>query len=180
MLTKDFMTCCTKLSVRVLSALAVAGPLFFLGGGEALAKNCKPVHGQFIDQVVVLSNGSSCTSAIGFCVSGRAKGVLKGDFLATVTSFTPITALFPSLAGTPAGTVAFVTADLVIHTKNGDLFLKKAAASNQNPDEGDLGDVVTVVGGTGQWVGATGRLRVYGNLSPTISDVTYDGDVCVP
>jgi hypothetical protein len=36
------------------------------------------------------------------------------------------------------------------------------------------------VGGTGEWVGATGRWRVWGNLTTTESDVTYDGDVCVP
>jgi hypothetical protein len=171
MLTKDFMTHCTKLSVRVLSAFALAGSMLLWGGSEALAKNCKPVHGQFINQVLI-PPGTTCLSPFS-CVSGEAKGVIKGDFLATITSFNP--SIDTALTG-----VFFVTADLVIHTKNGDLSLKEAAASNQNPDEGDLGDVVTVVGGTGQWAGATGRLRVYGNLSPTISDVTYDGDVCVP
>lgn len=180
MLTKNFMTHCTTLSVRVLSALSLAGLLCFLGENEALAKDCKPVHGHFINQALVFFDGTSCTSPVGFCVSGQATGVIKGPFLATVTSRTPITDLFPSLAGTPAGTVAFVTADLVIHTKTGDLHLKEAAASNEDPNQGDLGDVVTVVGGTDKWVGATGRLRVWGNLSTIISDVTYDGDVCVP
>jgi hypothetical protein len=179
---KNFMIRYTTLSVRVISALALAGAMLLLGGNTAWAKDCKPVHGHFINQVLVLFDGTSCTSPIGFCVSGQATGVIKGPFLATATSRTPITDpdLFPELEGTPAGTIAFVTTDLVIHTKTGDLHLKEAAASNEDPNQGDLGDVVTIVGGTGKWAGASGRLRVYGNLSPTISDVTYDGDVCLP
>ncbi len=171
MLAKSFMTHCTTLSVRVISALALAGLMPLLGGNEALAQNCKPVHGQFINQVLI-PPGTTCLSQFA-CVSGQAKGVLKGDFLSTITSFTPS-------IDTATTSVFFVTADLVLHTKNGDLLLKEAAASNQNPDEGDLGDVVTVVGGTDKWAGATGRLRVWGNLSTTVSDVTYDGDVCLP
>jgi hypothetical protein len=151
MLTKNFMPRYTTLSVRALSALAVAGPLLFWGGSEALAQNCKPVHGHFINQVLVPS--PPCP-APGACVSGKAIGVLKGDFLATVTS------VLVSV-DTPVTGVIFETADLVIHTKNGDLNLKEAAAYNATPNEhGDLGDVVTVVGGTGEWAGATGRLRV--------------------
>ena len=107
-------------------------------------------------------------------MNGKAIGVLKGDFLATVTSII-------ESVDTPVTGIVFLTADLVIHTKAGDLLLKEAAASDPDPNgPGDLGDVVTIVGGTGKWAGATGRLRVYGNLTPTISDVTYDGDVCVP
>jgi len=177
MLTKDFMTHCTELSVRVLSAFALAGSMLLLGGSNTFAQNCKPVHGHFINQVLVPS--PPCESPLQppfspTCVSGKAIGVLKGDFLATVTEIL-------LSKDTPVTGVVFLTADLVIHTKDGDLHLKEAAASDPDPEgPGDLGDVVTIVGGTGKWDGATGRLRVYGNLTPTISDVTYDGDVCVP
>jgi hypothetical protein len=59
--------------------------------------------------------------------------------------------------------------------------MKEAAAYNADPNgHGDLGDVVTVVGGTGKWAGATGRLRVWGNLTVTESDVNYEGEVCLP
>ena len=175
MLQGNFIMNWTKLSVRVISALALAGPMLLLGGSEALAHKCKPVHGHFIDQVLVPS--PPCTSPVGTCVSGRAIGVLKGDFLATITSITPS-------IDTPVTAVVFETADLVLHTKDGDLEMREAAAYNATPPNqgghGDLGDVVTVVGGTGKWVGATGRLRVWGNLTPIESDVTYDGDVCLP
>lgn len=172
MLTKNFITRRITLSVRAINALALAGPMLLLGGSEALAQNCKAVHGHFINQVLV--SGPSCTSPVGTCVSGRAIGVLKGDFLATVTSITPS-------IDTAVTAVIFETADLVIHTKDGDLHLKEATAYNADPNgHGDLGDVVTIVGGTEKWAGATGRLRVWGNLTITESDVTYDGDVCRP
>jgi len=58
--------------------------------------------------------------------------------------------------------------------------MKEAAAYNTS-GSGDLGDVVTIVGGTGKWVGATGRLRVAGTL-PFVepSDVDFEGEVCLP
>ncbi|MBI3757550.1 MAG: hypothetical protein HY267_06195 [Deltaproteobacteria bacterium] len=172
MLTKNFMIHCRTLSVRALSALALVGPMLLGGGSEALAQDCRTVHGRFINQVLVPS--PPCTSPVGTCVSGKAIGVLKGDFLATVTSITPS-------IDTPVTIVIFETANLVIHAKEGDLQLKEAAAYNADPNgHGDLGDVVTVVGGTGKWVGATGRLRVWGNLTTTESDVNYDGEVCLP
>jgi hypothetical protein len=105
MLTKNFITRCTTLSVRAISALALAGPMLLLGGSEALAQNCKAVHGHFINQVLVPP--PTCTSPVGTCVSGRAIGVLKGDFLATVTSILVS-------ADTPVTAVIFETADLVI------------------------------------------------------------------
>lgn len=59
--------------------------------------------------------------------------------------------------------------------------MKEAAASNQDPNgHGDLGDVVTIVGGTRKWAKATGRLRVWGNLTATESEVNYEGKVCFP
>src|SRR5262245_42526390 len=109
--TKNFMTNWTKLSVQALSALALVGPALLGGGSEAVAQDCNSVHGRFINQVLVPS--PPCTSPVGTCVSGRAIGVLKGDFLATVTSITPS-------IDTPVTFVIFETADLVIHTKDGD------------------------------------------------------------
>ena len=168
------MTNCTTLSVRAISVLTVAGLMLFLGGSEALAQKCKTVHGHFINQVFVLT-GPTCSSPIGFCVSGQAIGGLKGDFISTITSFVPA----PNFNDTQ---VVFVTASLVLHTRDGDLMMEENAAFNQDPNgHGDLGDVVTVVGGsTGKWAGATGRLRVWGNLTAPESDVNYDGEVCLP
>ena len=112
---KNFITHCAKLSVQVISALALAGPLLLLGGSEALALTCLEVHGRFVNQVAVPNGDGDCGgSVIGFCVSGRAIGVLNGDFLSTFTGVS----VPAGLAGTD---VAFLTADLVLHTTEGDL-----------------------------------------------------------
>ncbi len=161
-----------KLSLLPAALLTAVALVFMLGTSAARAQQCKIVHGHFIDQVLVPP--PTCTSPLGLCVSGQAIGGLKGDFLATLTSITPS-------IDTPVTDVVFETADLVLHTKDGDLQLKEAVAYNADPNgHGDLGDVVTAVGGTGKWVGATGRLRVWGNLIVTESDVNYEGEVCLP
>ncbi len=157
---------------RTLCLLTLVRMLLWWGGSEALAEQCKTVHGRFIDQVLVPS--PPCTSPLHSCVSGRAIGGLKGNFLATTTSATPS-------IDTPLTAVIFETADLVLQTKQGELQLKEAAAYNTDPTgHGYLGDVVTVIGGTGEWNGATGRLRVWGNLTVSESDVRYEGEVCLP
>lgn len=162
-----------KLSLPAAALLAAVALVLLSGTSEAMADKCKTVHGHFIDQVLVPS--PPCTSPVNTCVSGKAIGGLKGDIFATATSIN-------LSIDTPVTAVVFETTDLVLHTKDGDLQMKEAAAYNADPNgHGDFGDVVTVVGGsTGKWAGATGRLRVWGNLTVTESDVNYDGEVCFP
>ena len=85
----NFMTHCTTFSVRAVCALALAGSLLLFGGSEALAENCKHVHGRFVNQVPLAQNDSDCLSpGIGGCVRGNVIGVLTGDFFATnMTAF---------------------------------------------------------------------------------------------
>lgn len=165
----SFMTHCTTLSVRAICALAFAGTMFLFGGSEALADDCKHYHGRFVDQAIVV--GPPCLSPLGFCVSGRAIGVLKGDFLATPQTDDP----------SPWPGVRFQATVNVLTDRDGDeLHMLEAAA--YAPAGGDLGDVITFDGvmSTGKWEGAYGALRVYGNLAIDVSDVTYDGEICLP
>ncbi|MBI3798569.1 MAG: hypothetical protein HY268_16600 [Deltaproteobacteria bacterium] len=162
----------SRLSLPAVTVLTTVALVLLIGPSEALADKCKTVHGRFIDQVLVLS--PPCTSPVNTCVSGKAKGGLKGDFFATVTSITPS-------IDTLLTAVVFETADTVLHTKDGDLQTKEATAYNADPNgHGDLGNVTTIMGGTGKWLGATGRLRIWGNLTVTESDVNYEGTVCLP
>lgn len=170
---KNFITHRISLSVQAISAFALAGLMVLLGGSEASARSCRTVYGHFINQVIVPA-GPTCSSPVGFCVSGRAIGGLRGNFLSTTMTFTPA----PNVSDTQ---VFFITANLVLRTRDGDLSMQENAASNQDPNgHGDLGNVVTVVGGTGKWAGATGRLRVWGNLTVNERDVNYEGEVCRP
>ena len=168
---KTFPTHCIPLSVRAICTLALAGPLFLFGGSEALAENCKHVHGRFVNQVDATADADCTLPGPGGCVRGNVIGGLRGDFLATNTTAFPADAEVPD--------VFFFVGDFVLTTKTGDIEMIETGAIGFS--KGSLGDVVTIVGGTGEWTDASGRLRVYGNLIPgVLSDVTYDGDVCGP
>ena len=137
----------------------------------AAAAKCRTVRGQLVDQVQVAPGVNGCLSSI-FCVDGRATGALRGDFRATVTSLRPS-------VDTPTTSVVFLTTDLVLNDRHGQLTIKEAIA--YATADGQFADLATVVGGTGRWQGATGRLVISGQLNfVDPSDVTYAGQICRP
>jgi len=162
----------SRRSATRTAALPLAAIVLMLGSNAAFGASsapCMPVNGRLVDQAQFGS--PTCTGPL-FCVRGRATGTLRGDFVSTLTSMTPS----PDAASTA---VAFLTADLVLNTPRGQLTIKEAAAYNTTPGGGELGDVGTVVGGTGHWQGATGRLVISGKLDfVDRSDVKYRGEVC--
>ena len=162
----------SRRSVMRSAALPFAAIVVMLGSDAAFGASsppCTQVNGRLVDQVQF--TGPACTGPL-FCVRGRATGSLNGNFVSTVTSVTPS----QDAASTA---VAFLTADLVLNTTRGTLTIKEAAAYNTTPGGGQLGDVGTVVGGTGHWQGATGRLVISGKLDFTDpSNVRYRGEVC--
>ncbi len=114
-------------------------------------------------------------SPFGQCSAGRFSGALKGNFIASATSFTPSN-------DTATTGVVFFTVDVVLHLKDGDLFLKDAGAFNTTPGgAGEHSTVTTVTGGTGQYAGVTGRLIETGTFTPAEGgDSDYRGEVCAP
>lgn len=157
------------LSVLFLSAGAGRG----VAAWEKPSKpRCQSVSGHITDQPFA---GAECASPLGQCSAGRFYGVLKGDFVASATSFTP--------SGDTATTgVLSFTADLVLHTKDGDLFLKDAGAFNTTPGgRGEHATVTTVTGGTGRWAGANGRLLETGTFTQEDGGYSdYSGEICTP
>jgi hypothetical protein len=141
-----------------------------LGSGAAFGASsppCKQVHGRLVDQEQF--GGPSCAGL--FCVRGTATGTLSGDFVSTVTSMTPS-------QDTADTAVEFLTADLVLNTRRGELTIKEAAAYN-TAGGGELGDVGTVIAGTGDWHNPRGRLVISGTLNfADPSNVKYRGEVC--
>lgn len=133
---------------------------------------CQTVKGHITDRPLA---GAECASPLGQCSAGRFYGALGGNFVAAATSFTP--------SGDTAvtGVVSF-TADLVLHTKDGDLFLKDAGTFNTTPGgRGEHATVTTITGGTGRWAGATGRLLETGTFTQEDGGYSdYEGEICTP
>lgn len=133
---------------------------------------CQTVSGHITDKPYA---GAECASPLGQCSAGRFYGALKGTFVASATSFTP--------SGDTAATgVLYFTADLVLHTRDGDLFLKDAGAFNTTPGgSGEHATVTTVTGGSGRWAGASGRLLETGTFTQEDGGYSdYSGEICTP
>ena len=169
-----------RIIIAILAAAAVAALAVFSGTSRGVfarqqspsGAKCKTVSGHISDEPYT---GAECASPLGQCSAGRFNGAIKGDFVASATSFTP--------SGDTATTgVIFFTADLVLHTKDGDLFLKDAGAFNTTPGgRGEHSTVTTVTGGTGRWAGASGRLLETGTFTQEDGgDSVYAGEICTP
>lgn len=166
---RTFITMTIILAALTLTAGAARG----VASREKPSKaRCQTVAGHITDQPYA---GAECASPLGQCSAGRFHGALKGNFVASATSFTP--------SGDTAvtGVVSF-TADLVLHTKDGDLYLKDAGAFNTTPGgRGEHSTVTTVTGGTGRWAGATGRLLETGTFTQEDGGYSiYAGEICTP
>jgi hypothetical protein len=169
-----------RITIAILAAVAVAGMMVFSGTTRGVAARqqssskakCKTVSGHIADQPYT---GAECASPLGQCSAGRFTGALKGNFVASATSFTPSN-------DTATTGVLFFTADLVLHTKDGDLFLKDAGAFNTAPGgQGEHATVSTVTGGTGMYAGASGRLLETGTFTPEDGGYSeYRGEICTP
>jgi hypothetical protein len=169
-----------RITIAILATVTVAALMVFSGATRvasarqqrASKAKCKTVSGHIADQPYT---GTECTSPLGQCSAGRFSGALRGDIVAAAPSFTPTN-------DTAATGVLFFTADLVLHTRDGDLFLKDAGAFNTTPGgKGEHATVSTVTGGTGVYAGATGRLLETGTFTPEDGGYSdYTGEICTP
>jgi hypothetical protein len=99
-------------------------------------------------------------------------GQLKGDVFFSATEYL--------MSGdTPATGVVFVTGDAVFTTRCGTLLAKDAISRAINGN-GEYAEVDTVVGGTGCYAGATGRLVAAGSATAEGASGSYDGEICLP
>lgn len=168
-----------RITIAILAAVAVATLTVLSGAAHGVAARekpskarCRTVSGHITDQPLA---GAECASPLGRCSAGRFYGALKGDFVASATSFTP------SGDTATTGVISF-TADLVLHTKDGDIFLKDAGTFNTTPGgRGEHATVTTVTGGSGAYAGASGRLLETGTFTPEDGGYSvYTGEICTP
>jgi hypothetical protein len=154
-----------------LALLALSSPL---GRSLASAAECKAVRGH---QEEVQVAGPECASPVGLCTIARLFGALKGDARFSATTIS-------SSIDTPLTGVVFVTGDTVLEGaalggRQGTLLIKNAAAF-RTTDDGDLSDTQVILGGSGDFVGATGSLRISGTFVAGSGSASYEGTVCVP
>lgn len=155
------------LALWITSAAAAGLP-------AAHASECQRVRGHLEE---TLLPPPDCTSPVGLCTVAQMFGNLRGEARFTAS------AIIPS-ADTPTTGVVFVTGDSVIvdarlGARRGTLTIKNAAAF-RTVGEGDLSDTQVIIGGTGEFAGATGSLRISGTFVGSSGSSGFEGAVCFP
>ncbi|HEV8578723.1 MAG TPA: hypothetical protein VGX68_06525 [Thermoanaerobaculia bacterium] len=146
-----------------VASLALFG--FAAAQPAAADPNCKQLHGWVS---IAITGDPSCTAPGGLCAIATFHGALRGEGNFVATSLTPN-------VDTPVTAVVLVTGDNQIHTADGDLFTKDAIVFN-TIGQGEFAEVDTIIGGTGGFAGATGRLQALGsNL-----EGSYVAELCLP
>jgi hypothetical protein len=154
-----------RFAVLALSALLTV----VVVGSAAAASPCKKINGKLTLQALP---SSTCISAISLCASATLSGDLVG-----VSSFTGTSQAVT--ADTPSTAVILLTGDNAIHTSNGTLLTKDAIVL-QTVGAGNFAEVDTVVGGSGEWAGASGEFRAQGTFANGIGQGDYIGEICTP
>lgn len=160
---------------RRLSSFALAATALLLLNASANANGtCVDVVGHYEERIVV----EGCDAQSGVCFAGDYFGGIRGDFTGAVTSFVPT-------GDTPTTGVILFTAESILHArvsgKQGDLTAKNAGAY-QAAGAGNVVDVWSITGGTGELADATGVIRASGFSDPVAGTgmSTYEGMICLP
>lgn len=163
-----------SLSPIVRSALVGAGALasvLVLTSAASAEPLCRAVSGEYQERD---ASGPDCTSPVELCIAGDYRGDIRGPFSGEATALLPT-------ADTPATGVVLFTSDSRIDARIGSragmLTIKNAGAFRTVAD-GSIVDVQVIVGGTGDFAGATGAIRASGTFVAGSGTSTYTGTVC--
>ncbi len=148
-------------------ALVVLVALFAGAGAASAEPNCRAVH-----SILTLSilPKTACDSPIEFCGAGVLLGSIRAHSLFTGTSFEPT-------VDTGATGVVLLTGDNAIHTAEGDIYTKDAIVLALT-GAGEFAEIDTVVGGTGAYAGATGKLIGTGTFLDGAGQGVLTGEIC--
>ncbi|HZP86248.1 MAG TPA: hypothetical protein VFB54_05470 [Burkholderiales bacterium] len=159
----------TRLHVPAFLTLVATSALVSV----ADAAECRSVRGVIEETQVT---GPDCTSPVGLCTVSQLFGPLKGQAHFTAAQFI-------QSADTPTTGVVFVIGDTTLNArlgnKRGTLSIKDAAAF-RTTGEGDLTDLQVITGGTGDFIGASGALRLSGNFASGSGTSSFEGTICLP
>jgi hypothetical protein len=142
-------------------ALTLAAPAF-------AEQQCKPVVGHFEAHVVP---PPECTAP--FCSAGRVWGGIQGSYTFAMTTIVPSGAV-PS--------IMFFTGQSAITLKSGDVLHGTDTGALDLGPLGGFASLITFSGGTGSMAGATGQIRLRGELNQAEGTTTgdYIGTLCTP
>jgi hypothetical protein len=129
---------------------------------------CKPVTGHFEAQVVPPPD---CPAP--FCTAGRVWGGIQGDYSFAMTTIQPSGAV-PS--------IMFFTGQSAIALKNGDVLNGTDTGTLDLGPAGGFASLITFTGGTGDFAGATGQIKLRGQLDQAAGTTAgdYVGTLCTP
>jgi hypothetical protein len=128
--------------------------------------NCRPVRGQI---EAFGQNPPTCGGE--FCSVGTFRGGIQGEYVVATTLN----------ADQPLADVGFYTGDTTttarIGHRQGTLQIKNTGVFRLS---GELTELETITGGTGDLAGASGVLFVSGVSGEESGRFTYEGNVCLP
>ncbi|MBL8471522.1 MAG: hypothetical protein KF778_15620 [Rhodocyclaceae bacterium] len=138
------------------------------------AQTCYPVTGHYTESAEF---PPTCGSPVFLCLKGNVSGTLRGSFATTVN------VLVPSADTPTTGVVAFnsdTVATGFIGNRSGTLQIKNAG-SIRGAGAGEIVDLQVIVGGTGDFAGASGAIMSNGHFDQATGSGTseYSGTVCV-
>ena len=152
---------------RTLAAISIVIATFTATAAFA-EQTCKPVVGHFEAQVVPPAD---CPAA--FCTTGRVWGGIQGNYSFVMTTIQPSFAV---------PTIMFFTGQSAITLKSGDLLHGTDTGALDLGPLGGFASIITFTGGTGEYTGATGQIRLRGELDQAAGTTTgdYIGTLCKP
>lgn len=150
--------------VMLFSLLSVA----MVPNAAFAGQECKPLVGHFEARVLP---PTECAAIL--CTAGRVWGGLQGTYQFVMTALQPSVAV-PS--------IMFFSGDSVVSLKNGDTVLGTDTGSIDLGPNGGFASLITFNGGSGEHAGASGQIRLRGELNPAEGTTSgdYIGTVCTP
>jgi hypothetical protein len=164
---KTPLTMQRKQVVPTLTSFLLAALALLLGGASANAQAlCRPVHGH-----IVAGAQTPPTCGGDFCSVGSFSGGIQGEYVVAtmINAEQPVQDIY-YYTGDTAATVQIGDQQGVLQIKNTGLFRVT----------GELTELETITGGTGDLAGATGLLFVSGTSGEESGRFTYSGTVCLP
>lgn len=154
-------------TVKTLSTAFAFALLLAAAGPAAADPACRTLHGWFEVQI---TGGPDCESPIDLCGTVKWQGSLRADSAFIATSLI-------TTDDTPATGVVVVTGDNVLVTTDGEIFTKDAILLAAT---GEFTEIDTVVGGTGEFAGATGSIIATGFSTGPEAEGSFVGEICWP